>query len=52
MARGLSESKDVVDWKEEACKLGEWCLQTGSLKGVERESEGTKIIFSGRQKIF
>jgi hypothetical protein len=36
----------------DARELGERCLQTGSLKGVDREFEGTKVIFSGRQKIF
>ena len=40
------------DCEEERCWVGERSLQTGSLKGADREFEGTKVIFSGRQKIF
>ena len=41
--KGLTTSKDVVGREIKACELGERCLQTGSLKGVDRESEGTKV---------
>ena len=50
--KGLTTSKDVVGREIKAYELGERCLQTGSLKGVDREFEGTKVIFSGRRKIF